>query len=97
MRIITFTTLKNFINEHPETDIALREWYSKTKKAEWKNFSDMRKTFNHVDHAGNDRFVFNIKGNQFRLVAMILFKSKKVFIRFIGHHKEYDSIDCSTI
>lgn len=97
MRIITFTTLKSYIDEHPETDIALREWFSKTKKSDWNNFSDIKRTFNHVDYVGNDHFVFNKKGNQFRLVAMILFKSKKVFIRFIGSHKKYDDIDCSNI
>ena len=50
---------------------------------------------NSVDYVGNDRFVFNIKGNDYRLVAMILFAAKKVFIRWIGTHKEYDNKDCS--
>nr|WP_287495226.1 type II toxin-antitoxin system HigB family toxin [Candidatus Brachybacter algidus] len=77
MRIITFTTLKSYINEHPETDIALREWFSKTKKVTGIIFPDIKRTFNHVDYVGNDHFVFLTKGNQFRLVAMILFKSKK--------------------
>jgi mRNA interferase HigB len=55
----------------------------------------MKQTFNSVDYVGNDRFVFNIKGNDYRLVAIVLFAAKKVFIRFIGTHKEYDNKDCS--
>jgi mRNA interferase HigB len=50
-----------------------------------------------VDYAGNQRYVFNIKGNNYRLVGKILFVHKILFIRFIGTHKEYDGIDCSTI
>ncbi|MBK9553211.1 MAG: type II toxin-antitoxin system HigB family toxin [Saprospiraceae bacterium] len=76
--------------------IALREWFSKLKKVTGIIFR-IKRTFNHVDYVGNDHFVFNKKGNQFRLVAMILFKSKKVFIRFIGSHKKYDDIDYSNI
>lgn len=97
MRIITFTTLKNYYQRHPESNVALREWFSKTKRADWNNLSDIKKTFNHVDYIGNDRYVFDIKGNHFRLVVIILFKNKSVYIRFIGSHKEYDSIDCSNI
>jgi mRNA interferase HigB len=57
----------------------------------------MKAIFNSVDAVGNDRFVFNIRGNNYRLVAMIFFDIRTVFIRFIGLHKEYDKIDCSTI
>jgi mRNA interferase HigB len=52
----------------------------------------MKKTFNSVDSIGNNRFVFNIKGNNYRLIAIIIFASKKVYIRFIGTHGEYDKI-----
>lgn len=60
-------------------------------------FNEMKAIFNSVDAVGNDRFVFNIRGNNYRLVAMIFFDIRTVFIRFIGLHKEYDKIDCSTI
>ena len=66
----------------------------KTEKADWSCLADTKQTFNSVDYVGNDRFVFNIKGNDYRLVAMILFAAKKVFIRWIGTHKEYDNKDC---
>ena len=56
-----------------------------------------KKTFGQVDFVGNNRVVFNIKGNQYRLVAIVIFASQKVYIRFIGTHNEYEKIDCATI
>lgn len=64
-------------------------------KRQKKRTGQVKQTFNSVDYVGNDRFVFNIKGNDYRLVAIILFAAKKVFIRWIGTHKEYDNKDCS--
>jgi|SRR5690554_545060 len=90
MRIVTFTKIKEFIKKHSDTDVALRDWYFKTKNAEWNSFNDIKQTFNSADYAGNNRFIFNIKGNDYRLVAIIIFASKKVYIRFIGTHSEYD-------
>ena len=60
----------------------------------WTCFADIKQTFNSVDYVGNNRFVFNIKGNNYRIVAIVIFASKKVYIRFVGNHKEYDKIDC---
>ena len=76
---------------------AMLAWYHKTEASNWSNFHDIKQTFNSVDFVGNNRYVFNIKGNEYRLVAIIIFNSKKVYIRFIGTHKEYDKIDCSNI
>lgn len=56
-------------------------------------FADIKKSFNSVDAVGNKRFVFNIKGNHFRIVALILFTPKILYIRFVGTHKEYDNIE----
>lgn len=97
MRVVTFSRIKEFVNQHPETKIALEDWYFKTRKSEWKNISDIKKTFNSVDYIHNSRIVFNIKGNHFRLVAIVIFASQKVYIRFIGSHSQYDKIDCRTI
>ena len=97
MRIITFLRIKEFVEKHSDADIALRDWYKKTQNAEWKSFTDVKETFNSVDYVGNNRFVFNIKGNNYRLVAIIIFASQKVYIRYIGTHKDYDKIDASNI
>ena len=89
--------LKEFVEKHSDADIALRDWYKKTQNAEWKSFTDVKETFNSVDYVGNNRYVFNIKGNNYRLVAIIIFASQKVYIRYIGTHKDYDKIDASNI
>ena len=97
MRIVTFLRIKEFAETHSDADIALRDWYKKTQNCEWKSFSDLKETFNSADYVGNSRFVFNIKGNNYRLIAIIIFASQKVYIRFIGTHKDYDKIDASNI
>lgn len=95
MRIISFSAIREYVRRHADADVALRDWYIKTEKANWSCFADLKQTFNSVDYVGNDRYVFNIKGNDYRLVAMVFFATKKVFIRFIGTHREYDDKDCS--
>ena len=97
MRIVTFSRIKEYIEAYPTTKTALEEWYYKTRKAEWKRLADIKNSFSTVDYVGNNRFVFNIKGNQYRLVGIIIFASQKVYIRFIGTHAKYDKIDCYTI
>lgn len=97
MRIVTFLRIKEFAEKHSDSDIALRDWYNKTQKSTWNNISDIKEVFNSVDYVGNNRFVFNIRGNHYRLVAIIIFSSQKVYIRFIGNHKDYDKINASNI
>lgn len=98
MRIITHRTLVLFYQKHADAETAIEEWYKKTSAAEWETFADMKKSFNSVDAVGNQRFVFNIKGNEYRLIAIVKFRIKMVYIRFIGTHSEYDKIDdCSNI
>jgi len=97
MRIVTFLKIKEFSEKHSSSNVALRDWFIKAKRSEWKTLNDVKQTFNSVDYVGNNRFVFNIKGNDYRLVAIIIFASSKVYIRFIGTHSNYDKIDCSNI
>jgi|SRR5580692_12366054 mRNA interferase HigB len=97
MIIIAKSALKAFMRTYPDSENALDKWYEITKQNDWKNFNEIKKSFNSVDSVGNDRYVFNIKGNHYRLIALILFKVRTVFILFIGTHKEYDLIDASTI
>lgn len=92
MRIISVKTLQDYWEKHKEVEIPLREWYCKVEKAEWHNFNDIRKDFNSVDYAGNQKHVFNIKGNNYRLIVAIKFTPKLVYIRFVGTHNEYSRI-----
>lgn len=97
MRIFTEQALKDYIQKRPETKTALQEWATIVKQSEWKNFDDVRKTFARVSSVGNQHYVFDILGNNFRLVVVIKFTIHFVYIRFIGTHQEYDRIKADMI
>ncbi|MBQ3324711.1 MAG: type II toxin-antitoxin system HigB family toxin [Muribaculaceae bacterium] len=92
MRIIARSTLVEYYTRNPQAKTALEEWYEKTKNAQWTCFDDVKRTFNTVSIVGNQHYVFNIKGNDYRLVVVIQFTPSRVFIRFVGTHAEYDRI-----
>lgn len=92
MRIISKSTLVNYYTKNPQAKTALEDWYEKARGAEWKCFADMKQTFNSVDSVGNKRYVFNIKGNDYRLVVLVKFTVSHILIRFVGTHAEYDKI-----
>ncbi|MDR3260210.1 MAG: type II toxin-antitoxin system HigB family toxin [Tannerella sp.] len=98
MRIITHTAIAQYSELHTDVKLALDEWYIKTEQSRWYCFADIKQTFNSADSVGGKRYVFNIKGNTYRVIALILFVPQIVYIRFIGTHSEYDKIkDCSKI
>lgn len=85
-KIITFYEVETNAKE------PLLQWYNIVLLCGWRNFNDIRQTFNTVDSVGNDRYVFNIGGNKYRIVAMIHLNRRTVYLRFVGTHKEYDKI-----
>ena len=93
MRVIAKKALVEFYTEHADSKSALEDWYRKTSDSEWNSFADVKNDFNSADSVGNRRFVFNIKGNHYRIVALILFSVQQVYIRFVGTHAEYDKIN----
>lgn len=98
MRIFTEQALKEYSEAHPDVRVALQEWVTIVKKSEWACFADVKRTFNTADQVGNQHYVFNVKGNHYRVVVVIKFTIKFVYIRFVGTHAEYDKIaDCSKI
>ena len=97
MRIITEELLKLYIEKHPDTRTAIQDLLRVVKAADWNNFADVKRSFNSVDNVGNQHYVFNIRGNNHRLVVVIKFTIKWIYIRFIGTHAEYDKIDCANI
>lgn len=97
MRIISISALREYWEKHPDTKVPLSEWYLKVERAEWNSFADMRNDFNSVDYVGNQHYVFNIRGNNHRLVVAVKFTPKLVYIRFVGTHEEYGRIDVSNI
>ena len=93
MVIITKGVIHAFAKKHSNAIIPLNEWYEKTKKAQWRKFSEVKLTFNAVDYIGDDRYIFNSGGNNFRIVAMIHFDIRTVYIRAILTHSEYDVLN----
>ena len=92
MHIISFRKLREFFEKDPNSKVALQDWHKRASKADWDSFSDIKETFNSVDSVGNSRFVFNVKGNHYRIVALLLFQIKRVYIRWVGTHKDYNKI-----
>lgn len=99
MHVISHRKLKEFY-ETPgmeDSKVALERWYDIAEKAEWHNFVEIKESFPATDFVGNQHYVFNIKGNKYRLIVVIKFTISRVFIRFVGTHADYDKIDASTI
>lgn len=97
MRVIAHRTLVKFYLCRPEAKTSIENWYTKTNSANWHSFADVKRDFNSVDSVGNQHYVFNLKGNDYRLVVVMKFQIKMVYIRFIGTHSEYNNIDCTNI
>ena len=97
MNIVSHKSLIDFYQKNNEAEVPLNHWFKTAKRAKWKCFADIKNDFNSVDSIGNQRYVFNIKGNTYRLVVVIQFVHGYIFIRFVGTHAEYDKIDCKTI
>jgi mRNA interferase HigB len=96
-RIFSKGTLRAYWERYPETEQHLKVWYETVHKSIWKSPADVKATFANASILKEGRVVFNIKGNSFRLIARINYEKEWLFIRFIGTHREYDSIDANTI
>ncbi len=99
MRIIAVSTLRDFwhLPGRGDSEQALRAWVHIVKAADWSNPADVKCMFRSADILPNDRLVLDIRGNKYRLIAAVYYRGKRVFIRFIGTHAEYDRIDATTI
>jgi mRNA interferase HigB len=89
MRIVTERKLKEFWQKNKSSEKALRDWIRAIHLADWHNFSDVRKTFNHADVYKNC-VIFDVGGNKYRVIAKVEYKLHIVFIRFVLTHVEYD-------
>jgi mRNA interferase HigB len=95
--IIARKTLLVFCKKYPEASFALMEWYYEMISKEFKSFNELKKVYGSASLVGDDRVVFNIVGNKFRLVVRMVFDFKTVQIKWFGSHSEYDKIDVKTI
>jgi len=97
MRVIAVRTLREFRAKHAEAEQPLRAWYKEAGKAHWKEPIGITSQYGNARTIGNDRAIFSIKGNDYRLMVAIKFDKGLVFIRFVGTHAEYDRIDALTV
>ena len=97
MHIIAIGTLKSFWRKHPRAETPLRAWYAEASRANWAMPAQIKIAHRDASFIGNKRVIFNIKGNDYRLVVAVHYDKYRMFIRFIGTHAEYDKIDAETI
>lgn len=97
MRIISRKTLKEFWEKHPDAAQPLQAWYADLRTSKWKSPSEIETAYRNASFVGNNRVVFNIKGDTYRVVAAVEYQFGIVYIRFVGTHEEYDRIDAATV
>jgi mRNA interferase HigB len=99
MRIISRKTLKQFWerSEYRDAEMPLRAWFNEANVADWRNPADVKAAYRSASIVGNDRIVFNIAGNKYRLVVRINYPYRVVYVRFVGTHRQYDRIDVTTV
>jgi len=97
MRVIAVSTLRTFWERHPDAEQALKAWHEEATNATWTQPADIKAQYRSASVLKSRRVVFNIKGNDYRLIVAIAYKLQIVYIKFVGTHKEYDAIDAETI
>lgn len=97
MRVIARKALRDFWGKHPDAEQPLKEWFAVAVKATWRTPAQIKAVYRNASFLANNRVVFNIKGNDFRLVAAIKYTHGILYIRFIGTHAAYNRIDAVII
>ena len=93
MRIIARRTLRDLWEQHPRAEQPLRAWFAEATKATWSQPQDIKDVYRHASFVGDNRVVFNIAGNRYRLIAHINYDYGIVYVKFVGTHAAYDRID----
>ena len=97
MNIIAKGTILYYINKHTKAKTLLLTWFHEFSKAEFRNFNELKQIYGNASIVTNNRVIFNIKGNDFRLVVSVNFKRLAAYVIWFGTHKEYDRMDPSTV
>ena len=95
--MIALRTLRSFWASHPDAVEPLQAWHDGVRAEQWRTAADALLQFPHVSVLNDRRLVFSIGGNKYRLVVKVHYKTKTVFVRFIGTHADYDRIDANTV
>ena len=97
MIILNKKLLDEFAFKHADVEHVIQRWIDIVEEANWKSHIELKFDFPSADYVGRERYVFNIRGNNYRMVVVVAFIAGSLTIRFFGTHKEYDKIDCKTI
>jgi mRNA interferase HigB len=97
MRVIARKTLRAYAEQYPDATGQLDTWYHEARRADWVTPADVKSVHGSASILRNNRVVFNIKGNQYRLVVWINYAYRIVYVRWFGSHREYDNVDATTI
>lgn len=97
MRVIAKKVLRDFWTKHNDCESQLKSWYHEANKANWRTPNEIKNKFPTASFLANNRIVFIIKGNNYRLIVKINYAYGVIWIRFVGTHKQYDKIDANTI
>lgn len=97
MKIVAIRNIREFYEQYPDTEQYLKSWVDEVKQAKWTQPAEIKAQYRNASILKNRRVVFNIKGNDYRLVVSIAYKFSAVYIKFIGTHKQYDAVDAETI
>ena len=97
MRVIAVKTLRDFSAKHPSAKQSLLAWHDKACKSNWQTPADIKRHFASASFLSDNRVVFNIKGNDFRLITSIAYRLGVVYIKFVGTHAQYDAVDATTV
>ena len=93
MQIIAKRTLRQFWARHPQAETPLKVWFAMVSRAEWSGPAEVRAMFGSADFVADNRVIFDIGGNKFRIVVRVSYRFKRVLVKFVGTHREYDQIN----
>ena len=97
MHVLSVATLRSFWAEHPRAETALAAWYKIVSKAAWTSPAEVLATFPTADVVADNRIIFNIRGNEYRLVVHFKYRAQIAMVCFVGTHRQYDKIRPETI
>jgi mRNA interferase HigB len=97
MRVIAISRLKAFWQKHPNAMVPLQSWYAIASRAKWETPADVKADYRSASFLAGNRVVFNVKGNDYRLVVVAHYNRGVLYVRFVGTHAQYDQIDAGSI
>lgn len=97
MRIIAISHLREFWQKFPDAEHALKSWVDEVRHATWKRPADIKDQYRNASFLKNRRVVFNIKGNDYRLVVSVAYRFQAIYVKFVGTHAAYDAVDAETV